>query len=45
MKEVQAKIDQALKILVDIGMPKAQQNERTALCLLALLNTAQPSVK
>ena len=25
-------------ILVDLGLPKAQQNERTALCLLALLN-------
>jgi hypothetical protein len=38
MKEAQAKIDQALKILIDIGMPRAQQNERSALCLLALLN-------
>ena len=38
MKNVRAKVDQSLKILVDIGMPKAQQNERTALCLLALLN-------
>lgn len=38
MSSIQAKIDQAQKILVDIGMPKDQQNERSALCLLALLN-------
>jgi hypothetical protein len=25
-------------VLVDLGFPKAQQNERTALCLLALLD-------
>lgn len=29
---------EARAILVDLGLPKAQQNERTALCLLALLN-------
>jgi hypothetical protein len=33
-----AKIKDALSILVDIGMPRAQQNERSALCLLALLD-------
>lgn len=38
MNRAQAKIGQALKILVDIGLPKQQQNERSALCLLALLN-------
>lgn len=32
------KIKQALDILVRIGMPRAQQNERSALCLLALLD-------
>lgn len=32
------KIKDALKILVDLGVPKEQQNDRTALCLLALLN-------
>lgn len=34
----QKKLDQALRILADLGMPRAQLNERTALCLLALLN-------
>jgi type II restriction enzyme len=32
------KIKDALSILIDMGVPKAQQNERTALCLLALLD-------
>jgi len=32
------KIDDALSILVALGMPRAQRNERSALCLLALLN-------
>jgi hypothetical protein len=32
------KIQEALKILIDLGVPKGQQNERTALCLLALLD-------
>lgn len=31
-------IDNAHKILVSLGLPRAQQNERSALCLLALLN-------
>ncbi len=31
-------IKEALEILVALGLPKAQQNERSALCLLALLN-------
>lgn len=34
----QAKIEEALSILSDIGMPRAQQNERSALCLLAILD-------
>jgi hypothetical protein len=32
------KIDDALQVLVHLGMPRAQRNERSALCLLALLN-------
>lgn len=32
------KIEQALEIIVSLGLPRQQQNERTALCLLALLN-------
>ena len=31
-------IESAQKILVALGLPSAQQNERSALCLLALLN-------
>jgi hypothetical protein len=31
-------IDDALKILALLGLPRAQQNERSALCLLALLD-------
>lgn len=31
-------IDNAHKILVSLGLPRAQQNERSALCLLALLS-------
>ncbi len=34
----QQKIDEALEILKALGMPKGQQNERSALTLLALLN-------
>lgn len=33
-------IDAALLILVELGLPRAQQNERSALCLLALLDLA-----
>lgn len=32
------KLKEALRVLVDLGMPGAQRNERTALCLLALVN-------
>ncbi|HLG96915.1 MAG TPA: BsuBI/PstI family type II restriction endonuclease [Bryobacteraceae bacterium] len=32
------KLKEARAILIDLGLPKAQQNDRTALCLLALLN-------
>lgn len=31
-------IEQAHQIIVSLGLPRAQQNERSALCLLALLN-------
>jgi len=31
-------ITDAKKILVSLGLPRAQQSERSALCLLALLN-------
>lgn len=34
-------IEQAISILKDLGLPKAQQNERSGLCLLALLNLTQ----
>ncbi len=37
------KIKEALKILSDLKVPKGQQNERTALCLLALLNIKENS--
>lgn len=30
------KVEEALRILIDVGMPRAQQNERSALCLLAI---------
>jgi len=33
-----SKIDEALQIITALGLPKEQQNERTALCLLALVN-------
>jgi hypothetical protein len=31
-------VEAALQILLSLGLPRAQQNERSALCLLALLN-------
>lgn len=37
-------IDGALKILAQLGLPRTQQNERSALCLLALLDLS-PSKK
>jgi hypothetical protein len=37
------KISEALKILTDLGVPKGQQNERTALCLLALIDIKENS--
>lgn len=37
---VQKRIDEALDILKKFGLPKSQQNERSAMTLLALLNLA-----
>jgi len=37
------KIKEALQILIDLGVPKGQQNERTALCLLALTDIKKNS--
>lgn len=33
-------IETVKQIIIDLRLPRAQQNERTALCLLALLNLA-----
>jgi type II restriction enzyme len=38
MNDKNAYIQAARKILISLGLPRAQQNERSALCLLALLN-------
>lgn len=37
-KKIKKRIDEALNILLSLGLPRAQQNERSALSLLALLN-------
>ncbi|MBP5405953.1 restriction endonuclease [bacterium] len=37
-EQIRRKINEAIDILSKFGMPSAQQNERTAYCLLALLN-------
>lgn len=41
MENRSKKISQALEVLGDLGMPRAQINERTALCFLALLNLTE----
>ena len=38
MKNKTNTIESALQILILLGLPRAQQNERSAICLLALLN-------
>lgn len=38
MNENNNNVNAALQILIELGMPRAQRNERSALCLLALLN-------
>ena len=37
-EQIRQKLEEAVDILKRLGMPSAQQNERTAYCLLALLN-------
>jgi hypothetical protein len=37
-RTIRKKIDEALSILDSLGMPRGQQNERSALTLLALLD-------
>lgn len=37
MAELEKRIREALAILTSLGLPRSQQNERSALCLLALL--------
>lgn len=39
-KKKPTRLHEALSVLADLGMPRQQQNERSALCLLALLNLA-----
>jgi len=41
MAEQEKHIGEALQILADLGMPRPQRNERTALCLLALLDLSR----
>lgn len=38
MNDKNAHVAEAIAILIKLGLPRAQQNERSALCLLALLN-------
>ena len=38
MNKQNLKLQQMQEIIIDLGMPRAQQNERTALCLLCLLD-------
>ena len=37
-EQIKNKINEAIDILNKFGMPAAQQNERTAYCLLSMLN-------
>jgi hypothetical protein len=36
--KAERRIEEAVRVLRELGMPREQQNDRTALCLLALLN-------
>jgi hypothetical protein len=38
MNNLTETIEEARRIIFSLGLPRGQQNERTALCLLALLN-------
>jgi adenine-specific DNA-methyltransferase len=42
--KLKKRIDEAIEILRDLGLPKAQQNERSALTLLALTNLKPTTV-
>ncbi len=44
MKNKNDQIEAAIQILIALGFPKGQQNERSALCLLALLNLTPGTV-
>ena len=37
----ETRINDAIRVLKELGMPRTQQNERSALCLLALLNLTE----
>ncbi|MBI4740649.1 MAG: hypothetical protein HY777_03630 [Betaproteobacteria bacterium] len=41
MNDKNGTIEAAHQIIISLGLPRAQQNERSALCLLALLNLTQ----
>jgi len=43
-RKAERKIKEALKILESLGLPRQQQNERSALTLLSLLNLKPPNV-
>lgn len=38
MKDKNSYIEAARHIIISLGLPRQQQNKRSALCLLALLN-------
>lgn len=38
IRKSQKHLERARQVLISLGLPRAQQNERSALCLLALLN-------
>ncbi len=38
MTDIRDNIQAALTIITELGLPKTQHNERSALCLLALLD-------
>ncbi|MCY8995103.1 BsuBI/PstI family type II restriction endonuclease [Bacillus inaquosorum] len=40
-KGMHSNVKEAIKILKELGLPKGQQNERSALCLLSLMNITQ----
>ncbi|MBI1320176.1 MAG: restriction endonuclease [Candidatus Hydrogenedens sp.] len=40
MTRKEKRVREALQVLADLGLPRAQQNDRSALCLLAMLDLA-----